>query len=337
MSAEKLVTIFGAAGSIEASYDAGGAPSLTDDAILLAEPATLQTDYALDGARGQAPAGMGRIKKAAPGGRMGSITLPIDGRGLGAAYGAAAFPPDVHKLLRMAGHVATLDATVSAEKWTYTPESWDGAVPPGFASGVFRFFGRGQEYGLQGAYATVGFTVENGGFLRWSFALQGKQPNAPVDIALPAITYANTEPPKAEDFALSLASDTGTAFTSDRIRSIAFNGARAISARNTYGFSPGLREPTLELVMETPKLATVSPWHTATELHPWRLWELATPLAVSFQVGTVQYNRMKFAAAAAQIENVVESEDGATSLMTVTMRLSQSDPVTPDDYEITFD
>ncbi|MFQ5765769.1 MAG: phage tail tube protein, partial [Rhodospirillales bacterium] len=50
------------------------------------------------------------------------LTFDIQVRGAGAAYSASVVP-DIHNPLRAAGMLATLDATPSAEKYTYTPRS----------------------------------------------------------------------------------------------------------------------------------------------------------------------------------------------------------------------
>jgi hypothetical protein len=59
------------------------------------------------------------------------------------------------------------------------------------------------------------------------------------------------------------------------------------------GFSIGRRTPQLEVTYETPSLVG-SPFHSSAGIDPYQLFDLATPLAFSLQVGSVQYNRHKW-------------------------------------------
>ena len=86
-------------------------------------------------------------------GRWTSLPVPVEFRGSGQAYASGVKADDLHSLMRIAGYGAVVDATASAEKWTFTPEGWDSAVPPTFASGVGELYGRGEMIPLSGTGA----------------------------------------------------------------------------------------------------------------------------------------------------------------------------------------
>lgn len=320
MSAEKLVTLYGLLGNTEASYNAGGALAAASHGILLAEPVAMAIDYVHAGERGPAPGASGLLKRGKPSGRFGELTAKIEGRGRGSAYSGSNFPPDIHTLMRISGHSATVDTTLNAEKVTYRPVS-DRAS---FASGVFEGYARGQKYPITGAYADFTFMIDGPSFLMFEFALQGLI-GIPTDVAVPAISYPGAEPPKAENIGLTIGA------WSPVVRKVGFKANRGRSARadvngaGHQGFSLGRRNPELEITVEAVPLSVFDPY-TARDS--------ATSYAVTLTVGGVQYNKIQFTAAQAQIANVADEEDEDTALWTLTMPCAQSSPIANDDYEL---
>jgi hypothetical protein len=321
VSALKLVTLYGLLIKLEASYNAGGGVAAATDGVLLMEPADLSIGYVHEGERGRAPGSGGRLRRGRPSGKFGETTLKVEGRGRGSAYGASALP-EVHALMRLSGHNAVVDSTLSSEKVTYTPAS----ALADFGSGVAEGYARGQKYPLTGIYADFGFTIDGPGFLVFEFPISGLVGTV-ADASVPAITYSGAEPPKAVSIALTIG-----AF-SPVVRSVSFKANRKRSARADVnapghkGFSMGSREPEMEIVVEAAALATFDPYAARDQ---------ATQYAVELTVGDTQYNRMKFTAAKAQIANVVDGEDEETALWTLTMPLAPSTPVANDDYEFAF-
>lgn len=324
MSSQKLATIFGALGTLESSYDSGGALSAATDGILMREETLLTVDPIVEGGRGRAPAGMGTLTRSNTGGLKGDITIPIEGRGQGSAYATAADEvPDLHNILRAAGH----DAAFVTDTWNFTPQGWDGTTPA-FDSLVMELYGRGEKYAMQAAYATVGFEVELGGYMNWACQLMGLASN-PVDAALPSITYNTTEPAKA------LAGLSVGLFTTAKWRSIEFTQARTIGARSLYGFAPGYRAPQFTVQVEaTPLVGGVG--HTAGGLDPWALREQSTGVALALQVGSVAGNTFDFAASNAQCISIAQEEEDGVAMWRLGFALAQSDLVSADDYTLSF-
>lgn len=329
MASEKQVTLFGLLSGIEGGGYGTGNPSAlapATDGVLLMEPAIMTPDYIDDGERGLQPGAAGQMIRSAKSGRFAEFTPRIAMRGRGLAYSSINVPPDLHEIIQICGHQATNDTTPSNEKWTYAPESG----PTGFSSGEFRGYSRGQAYDMLGAYGSLQFNFSDVSAMFFEPTIMGFL-NLPTDVALPSITYVNAtlQPPKMINVALSLNAVTGW-----KLRSFSFNQNRELSPRadssgtGHSGFTPGRREPTVEMVVEARALATFNPFSLANS---------STTMALSFTGGTVQYNRMKFDAAAFQITEVEDDEDGATALWRMTGVCAASTPIAEDDYTLTFD
>jgi hypothetical protein len=82
------------------------------------------------------------------------------------------------------------------------------------------------------------------------------------------------------------------------------------------------------MVIEAPLFATANYYN---------LWNVGTSIAASFQVGSAQYNRIKFTLAQMQISNVVPSNDGGAALLTVTGEPYCSTPNLVDDLTVVTD
>lgn len=335
MSAEKLTVRHGVLGKLEGSYNEGiatTAPAAASDGLLPEEEFVATLESIHSGER-EADAGAGgRYKRAPASGRVGTFTLPVVARGAGSAYSATVVPPELHTLLRVAGHSATLDATTGAEKYTYAPDR-DAAD-----SAAFELYGRGQKWPLTGVLATMGFEVEAGGFLRFSFDAQGVGGTV-ADASRPSITLDGQEPPKAESLSVTIGNYTGGV-----VRAIRFTQNRELGRRtdlNTDGFAgvaPGPWDPTLEIDLEMDALAGASPWHAAGDLDPYRLFDDAEAVSVGFTVGTDQYNKIKVTAPQAQMSGYPqEGEDGPTGVWTLPFTLPQSAPAADDEYSIVLE
>ena len=333
MSSSKLTTVYGLLLKPDSAYRAGDSVSAATDGILMASPAIMTRGHVNDGSRGLSPSGMAPLKRAAPSGKTASLPVPVEFRGSGQAYASGVKADDLHSLMRIAGYGAVVDATASAEKWTFTPEGWDSAVPPTFASGVGELYGRGEMIPLEGAYASMGFEIEAGGIALFTFDVQGV-PGNKSETALPSITYMdmNVIPPKFDAPALTLGNFTGA-----KVRSVRFAQNREITTRSIHGYAAGRRAPELVVEIEAASLATSSPWSTASTFEPDRLRDEGTAIAVGFTHGSLQYNRFDFAAPAAVIRNVEDGEDGPVATTILTMELCSTDGVSADDHTIVLD
>jgi hypothetical protein len=321
VSADKLITLYGLLVKTEASYGAGGAVAAGTDGVLLMEPADMTIGYVHAGERGKAPGSGGQLKRGAQSGQFGETSFKVEGRGRGTAYGASALP-ELHALMRLSGHSATVDASIGAEKVTYAPVS----AKADFASAVAEGYARGQKYPLTGIYGDFGFSIDGPGFIVFEFPISGLI-GIPTDVSVPAITYIGADPPKAESIGLTIGA------WSPVVRSLKFNANRKRSPRANVnnpghqGFNMGGRAPQLEIVVEAAPLATFDPFTARKN---------ATPYAVALEVGSTQYNRIGFTAAQAQIADVAEGADEDAALWTLTMPCSPTTPIANDDYQVEF-
>lgn len=330
MSSSKVTIIYGMEAQIEPSY--GGAVTFAPatDAVLLAEPSVMEVGYLHAGDRAMATGTAGTLPQAAPSGRKTEFPFKVECRGLGVLYAntLAASPRDLHFALRASGLAATFSGGVGSEKWTYAPES------DTFESLALRLFARGQQYDLTSAYVDFGFSFETPGFCIFDFNAKGKI-GVPVDAAIPGtLGYLTPLPPKTQSVAFTFNAIASTNF---KVRRAEFQLGRAIVDRNDgndatgyAGVGAGRRSPTLTVQIEALPLAT---------LNPWTLRDAATQFALSFQVGTTQYNRMKFLTpgSTAQLVDVKESEDDPVALWDLTFKLPCSTGAANDDFNIVFD
>src|SRR4051812_18130209 len=137
MSQSGSIVVYGLTALIEASYNAGGAPSTATDGIQLAELPELVPSYAQDGSRASPPATTGSQRRVPPTGKTAALTAKLEPKGAGAAYSASVVP-NFHTLLRMAGFDGVGSFTGGSEKWTYTPTPG----PTGYGSGVINAYAR---------------------------------------------------------------------------------------------------------------------------------------------------------------------------------------------------
>lgn len=340
MAAPKQRTKFGFMAAVEAAYGVAETLATADDGVLLMEPPIPDTEYLYDGARGRAPGTAGRQTDATPAGLGFTCETVLQAHGAATAYSASDVPPGIHQMLQSAGMQATGDFTGGSEKYTYAPESG----PTGYSSITVEAYINGEKHPGRGCYSTFTITGDGVAAPSWAFELSGIG-TLPTDAAVPTITSypaAANLPPKAQNISLSIGS--GTPFTGGVVRSFTFTLNRELSSRldanstdGHAGFTPGPRDPQLEIVIEQVARATSTPYYTATTIDPDILQSLKTQLAVSFTVGSTQYERWTLTLPQAQIVEVEDGEDGATALWTITFSAKVSAGSADDDFNIVFD
>ena len=320
----KLAVLLGLLGKAEASYGAGGTLAAATDGILLAELADLDETFIFDGKRAAPPGTFGTQKRVPPAGSYLEFTAKTEVRGRGAAYGASALHPE-HVLMLISGHAATITTTAGAEKIVYAPSS----AASGFASGVFEGYSRGNKWNMLGAYADWTWGADGIAPLMSEWAIKALFTSV-ADAACPSITY----PATGVDAIVA----ANTVFTVGgvalAIKKFQFKLNRTISqrlAQNTAGhngFSIGRRNPTLTVTVEEPATAT----YDARAKR-----RTAVAEAIVLTVGSVQYNRDKFAAPAAQLVDVKSSAENETATLDLTFELQPSALGANDEYTRTVD
>lgn len=323
---------------LEGSYGGGGTLAGADDAILVEEPVEIVPQYAGSGDRGPSVGRGGPWQKAPPVGRFAEgFTIPVLVRGAGEAYSSSIFPSDIHELLRISGHNVTTVSTAGSETQTYDPT----VTASEYASGFLESYTRGEKMPVEAVVATLSMEFQDNGYLQAAAECSGIITTDPTDASVPSLTYDDHQPPKGDNISLTIGN-----LTAGRIRSLTFNQNRAVGPRRDWneagghgGFHLGSVNPELQVLLEATALSTASPPHEAASIDPYELYALATEVAVSFTIGTTQYNKMTFTASQAQISQEPEKDDDAegVALWNLTFQLGQSSPGAHDFYTILFD
>jgi len=349
VTAPKVLNQWGFGVKVESTYGTINAPAVGDGVLLKQVPDVDVPHWVNDGERGSAPGG-GRRQNAPASGRWGGYKVMMEGIGAGAAY-SAGVKPHGNVLIQSAGFTETGAFGVGTETYQYTP-----AVQPTALTSITSDVNlSGHLYRLFGAYSNLEISAAGPMIPDWAFDITGAM-DFVTDAAIPAYTsypaIANV-PMKADGITATIG-----VFTAGVVKSFGLKAGRdhsSIRANQAGGFSvgmsgytPGLRRPQLELVVERVTLATVTPWSTATTLNPYRMAEEKNPVIVRVSVGTVQYKRwhiysgtgitagLPTPAAQATLIDVKDTAEGPTATWTLTFDLHTSTYTASDDYAILF-
>lgn len=330
MSAGKSLDQWGVLLKGEASYGAGATVAAASDGLLVMEQPTVEPLFAHEGerrgTRGPMNQGIANVGKT---GLHCNPTLIHEAAGFGAAYSATDVPSP-HVLLLAAGLYGTVVVTAGSETWTYAP-----GVPTSAGGEIYT---REQKYTLKGIYADLSIESDGPDVPVWTFPLWGIL-TQPDEAAVPSITSYNViVPPKSAGITLNIGD-----FTAGVIRSWGFALNRAISPRldqnasdGHAGFHLGGIDPILTVSIEAAEFAS-SPYHEATKLNPYQLAAAATGLAISLDLGSVQYKKWVLVAAQAQLQTPDESEDEGAAIWDLTFKCAPSAPHLLDGFSILFD
>lgn len=333
---DKITVRHGVLAKLESAYDEGystTSPSEGSDAIQPERKFDIpDLDHALSGERNLEGGAGGPIERGSADGRFAEgIVIPVAFRGPGSAY-AQAGDLEADPLLQACGHTATVDTTSGSEKITYSPTT-DLSDLASIAAG---FYAHGQLWKATAGLGSLSFTITDEGFLVFEPEFSFKFSDAVSDASVPSMTFGSQIPPKAVNLSVSIGN-----FTSGRVRSISFTqnreigGRRDLNAGGHAGFAPGQVDPRLEVTLEADALASASPWHDSSDLDPYRLFEDAESVSVSFTVGSSSYNQLTFTASQAQlVSNPGDDADDPNALWNLEFMLAQSAPLADDFYSI---
>ena len=321
----KLALILGALAKLEGSYAAGGTVSTATDGLLLAELADLNEDFAHDGSRAKPPGTSGNLPNVAPAGSFVETTLKAEPRGFGAAYSASNLPPE-HVMMRIAGHDAAITLTGGLEKVVYTPTPGDST----FASALLGLYSRGSLWMLKGAYADWVWGADGPKVPLSEYAIKALFTSV-ADASVPSITYpaSAVQSPVAANIAFTIGGVSTLV-----VKKFQFKKNRSLSPRldmnsgGHAGFAVGRRGPTLEVTIEEPATATYDARAKRRS---------AVSEALSLTIGSVQYNRDKLTAPAAQLISVKPSTEETTATLDLVYQLNPSAVGLNDEYARTFD
>jgi hypothetical protein len=324
----KLITIYGLLGKTEASYGVGGSLAAATDGLLAEELPKFTPGYANDGLRAAPPSNLGYQPKVAPSGKfVDPFPFKHAPKLPGNAYSASNFWT-AHNPLRWCGFDGAVTTTGGLEKWVYTPTPG----PTGYASGVMSGYARGELWPITGVLGDFTWGFKGPEVPVFDFTFKGLLGNY-TDVAVPSITYPfnGQNALKSVNVALSLFGVTQVA-----VREATLKLGRTLQPRldvmtsGHLGFVPLRRTPTLEVLVETPAIATQD-FYAAWEAAQNGAWSLG------INQGT-QYNRYKFSGSAAQLMSAPKLEDdGAIALTRLTLQLVPTLLTNNDDLTITTD
>ncbi|NOT08398.1 MAG: hypothetical protein HOP28_09355 [Gemmatimonadales bacterium] len=332
--AAKNVNVAGVLLKEETTYAAGQTLSASTDGFELwmpgKEASIIEDGYLDDGDMGLQLGGLGSAPRVPPAGKDAKGTLKTFFRGPGVAYAANVFAP-IQPALKAAGYDVALDVTGGAEKRTYTPTAEGSALTSLGMEG----YHRGGKRVIGGAFLDFMVEWSDAKPPRISFPFNGIRIADVTDAALPAITYPyqSIQPPGGASVVLVLGS-----FAAAVVRSGSFKNNREISnvrpnlnaAGYHAGYQPGPRKPALQMLIEETALVG-TPFHTSAGIDHRLLREAVTSFAVTLQIGTAAYKRLKGSFPTCQLVDYKEVESNKVAAVDLTLQINPSSPSANDD------
>ena len=264
---------------IEAEYGTDPTPTIGDDAVRIADRLwpNLRVEHVFLNTRENSASGtLGAPAPGIPYGGIVSLTIPIEMKGAGAAYGAGSLPP-MDPLLRSCGLARTDTFTTSV---SYSPHNTT------HASCTIWAYADGNVYKIVGCRGTLRWPITPGETNVMIFEMQGLLSGAPTVSALGALTYAATLPPAAVGMACTIG---GVAAASVILQSAELVLGAQVQRVDSGNAADGIKkfaisgfEPRITANIETVALATYNPYTVLTG---------RTSTAIDWTVGSAQYNR----------------------------------------------
>jgi len=249
------------------------------------------------------------------------ISFPVDIRGLGSAYGAAALP-EISPLLRACSFGEVVDATPSSENVVYSP------VSDAIESCTIYFYEDGILYKALGCRGDVEFTMESGKMAVANFTFQALY-TKPADDALITPTYDDISVLPPIVFSGGLTIGAYSPIVSRLMLKMGNAMAKRLDVNNANGFREIIindREPAGALDPEMDDLATKDFFQE---------WEDGTAQALAMQVGSVQYNKFDFACPKTVIDSLAMAE--REKMRTLDLPLVLTRNTGDDELVLTFD
>ncbi|MBI4637679.1 MAG: hypothetical protein HY727_15180 [Candidatus Rokubacteria bacterium] len=228
-----------------------------------------------------------------PGARSAVLSFEALLRGAAVAY-SASVKPEVDALLRACGLAATGSFGVGTEKWDYKPQS---AATIGESVTAALFVENAPQGKLLGAFGTARFMNRVGQPAVLAVTLTGLYV-APADIALLTGTISTVQPPVFKSGAVTVAAYTPRVASFDVDLG---NDVQLIQSANDAQGVAGV------LIAWRRLLATLDPEAVTVATFDWHnKRDLGTLLATTWQVGTTQYNRIKYNAPKLQVLDITD-------------------------------
>lgn len=317
--------IFGVLAKIEAVSGTDVVPTAAENAVRIVGVPTLTYGYLEPGLRNDVQTGgLGAAERAAPAARFGSIELTLEVRGAGVAYDDApsVIVPEADPFWRMSGFSRTIDSTALAEHVRYT------TLDSGMETGTLYLYSANKLFKLVGCVAAPKFNFEANKRGLLTFTVTGKLAADPTEVALPALTLSSVIPPLFHSGTYAIGAWTQASGSPLVMRSIGIDFGTAVSDRPSAGATDGLigylitdRIARQSAVVETVPLATFDPFTLS------KAAGAALPIS-NYQVGTVQYNRMKVVTGRWEIEAPGDGSDRGLKTWSLAGNLARASEAT---------
>lgn len=279
--------IFGVLCKIEPTSGTDSVPVPGTDAVRVIGIPTLNYGFLESGMRDDAQTGrLIPADRTEPAGRYGTIDIPLEIKGAGAAYSASVLP-EADAFWRMSGFARTLDVTGAAEFVRYT------TLDLGMETATLYLYAANKLIKMVGCVAAPKLSGEalKRGII--TFTVTGKIVSDPTEAALPALTLSAVKPPLFHTGATAIGAWTQSSGSPLVVRKADLDFGTQVSDRPSAGATDGLigylvtdRKTRQTLLVETVPLATFDPFAMAKTAGS------GLPVS-SYQFGTIQYNRMK--------------------------------------------
>lgn len=308
---------------VETTYGVDIVPAATDGLWTIGSPPLPKfVDNTLKDVLGRGS--LSKIPDAAPGQRYWEISLKVPLRGAGAAY-STTVKPKISPLLRACGFQETVTTTTGSEKVVYAPRS------SGFESVSLYYYWDGILYKALGALGNVNFVCKAGAIAFAEFTFSGLYAT-PTDVT---IVTPSGEPTVAHPILQSGAFQIGATSYASPFENINLNMNNTLTPSTDPSNATGISA--INLLNRVPNgsfdpdavLNATFPWHTN--------WETALLMALSFQQGTAQYNRVKFSCPQVQMNDIKPGNRNDLGLFTVPFDIVSNTSAGNDEITVTFD
>lgn len=290
MAAPFRPRILAIAAKIEATSGTDSVPTLALNALNLVGIPTLNLGYLETGVRDDVVTGvLGTVDRAAPAGRNVTFDMTLEVKGFGGVY-SAANRPEADVPLRASGRSVAVDVTGGAEKFTYL------TLDDAMETATFYCWSANKLYKLLGCVCKMKFAAVVNQRAFFTFSVQGKLTTDPATTAFSAPTLNLTVPPIFNGAAANIGLWTTAVAEPLVIHDLNFDDAASVVDRPSAGAADGLigwfindRKPRLQMNVEQVTLATFDPYAASKQNSSG-----AIDTKPVFQIGSTQYNRMKF-------------------------------------------
>lgn len=240
-----------------------------------------------------------------PSGRSGTWPVKVYGRGSpNTTAFSASVKPEADALLQAAGFSSTGSFGAGVETYTY-------AIDPTAPHHVTCYsYSGGKLRKMLGSIAQLKMMWKSGGPIDYDFSIQGLY-QAPTDVATPGSpVFGTSVGPIADGATVSFAGNSALI-----IREFEYDTGNTIVERPQANVAGGLAYPRLTYSKGTFKLTIEDPPVATLDLEGLQL--SATPEALTWTIGSVQYNKCQFTAPAVVIETYDVSNDNGIPIATI--------------------